>query len=655
MKRFTAIALAALMVLTVFASVIPASAVEVTSYEFMAGITNVSDDNISITSIDSPSVLYYAFDDEEGNETLDVVLMDDLKLDKQDIIYTTTIYTLDNGDEEVAYLGNPYAVVDSTGDWILSQKLVDEDAEDDYTLRVGEAISFPEGWELVANEIDVEGGKVWLTLLKDGDEMDSSVIDSTKTYVYSEDLNDNGDKDNEVLNLTVENVFAGMTTNMVIINNVDLISNEVKEIENNDDDEISGYEITLSGNTLTIKLDTDESETLSKDSIEEILGGFVSIKVNEEGTKATVVKTITEPGTYEFMDGITNINVSSPLNDTMNLSSLNSPSILYYAFDDEDGAETLNITVLSDDLKLEKQDIIYTTTIYTLDNGDKEVAYLGNPYAVVDSTGDWILSQKLVNEKAEDDYTLRVGEAISFPEGWELVANEIDVEGGKVWLTLLKDGDEMDSSVIDSTKTYVYSEDLNDNGDKDNEVLNLTVENVFAGMTTNMVIINNVDLISNEVKEIENNDDDEISGYEITLSGTTLTIKLDTDESETLSKDSTEEILGGFVSIKVNEEGTLAAAVRSVTIGGEVDEEVVDEEVVEEEVVEEEVVEEEVVEEEVVVDEVVVDEVVDEEVVVDEVADEVVDEEPPEEEPGFEAIFAIAGLLAVAFLVRRNK
>ena len=351
-----------------------------------------------------------------------------------------------------------------------------------------------------------------------------------------------------------------------------------------------------------------------------------------------------EVTSYEFMAGITNVS-----DDNISITSIDSPSVLYYAFDDEEGNETLDV-VLMDDLKLDKQDIIYTTTIYTLDNGDEEVAYLGNPYAVVDSTGDWILSQKLVDEDAEDDYTLRVGEAISFPEGWELTANEIDVEGAKVWLTLSKDGEEMDSSVIDATKAYVYSEDLNDNGDKDNEVLNLTVENVFAGMTTNMVIINNVDLISNEVKEIENNDDDEISGYEITLSGTTLTIKLDTDESETLSKDSTEEILGGFVSIKVNEEGTLAAAVRSVTIGGEVDEEVVDEEVVEEEVVEEEVVEEEVV-----VDEVVVDEVVDEEVVVDEVADEVVDEEPPEEEPGFEAIFAIAGLLAVAFLVRRNK
>ena len=100
---------------------------------------------------------------------------------------------------------------------------------------------------------------------------------------------------------------------------------------------------------------------------------------------------------YEFMDGITTIG------STMALTSESAPNILYYAFNGEEGAETLFVNLTDLNLEAYTDDIQYATTIYTLANGDLEVAYLGIPYAVVSSdSSNWIFCQKLVDEDADD-------------------------------------------------------------------------------------------------------------------------------------------------------------------------------------------------------------------------------------------------------------
>jgi len=161
-----------------------------------------------------------------------------------------------------------------------------------------------------------------------------------------------------------------------------------------------------------------------------------------------------------------------------------------------------------------------------------------------------------------------------------------------------------------------------------------------------MVKINNIDLISMDVLLIEDGDTDLFSDFEIDL-GTdpTLTIELeDSDDEISLTSDGVKDIFGDSISVRINDDDDFAAVVKTVIIGGPGPTEAPT----------------------AVVTEVATDEPTNETGVepgaptegptADTGETEVPTEVPTEDEvPGFEAVFAIAGLLAVAYLVLRQR
>ncbi|MBN2110545.1 MAG: PGF-CTERM sorting domain-containing protein, partial [Methanosarcinaceae archaeon] len=180
-----------------------------------------------------------------------------------------------------------------------------------------------------------------------------------------------------------------------------------------------------------------------------------------------------------------------------------------------------------------------------------------------------------------------------------------------------------------------------DVGDTDDVIVfRALITDVFQGQVDSLAVVEGLYLVESEdVLKIET--DDTFGELEVTgITGSIITMA--SDGAVTLSKDDTIDIAEGM-SFKVANDDTLRYyPFVEMTIAGEGEEE----EEEEEEVIEEE---EEVVEEE--------EEVVEEEEEVVEEEEEVVEEEEEEAEepaPGFEAIFAVAGLLAVAYLVRRN-
>ena len=654
-KKITAVTLTALMVLTMFTAMVPSAlgAVEVTApHEFMGAVGSVPG-SINLTSADNPGILYYDIDDQAGAETLDLYIDTNLDIDAANFKYTTTIYQTDEGDANVAWLGAAYYVVaNDTSEWWICEKLQDDDEDDDYLLRVGESLSLAEGMSISVMEIDVDGNKAWITLSKDGEEIGNEVVatdsdDEDPFFVFEADLDDDGDEDDEVMNFTVETVFAGMNTNMVKINNIDLISMDVLLIEDGDTDLFSDFEIDLGTDpTLTIELeDSDDEISLTSDGVKDIFGDRISIRINEDDNYAAVVTTITEPGTYELMGAVGS--VPGPIN----LTSADNPSLLYYDIDEQAGAETLDMYI-DTNLDIDAANFKYTTTIYQTDEGDANVAWLGAAYYVVaNDTSEWWICEKLQDDDEDDDYLLRVGESLSLAEGMSISVMEIDVDGNKAWITLSKDGEEIGNEVVatdsdDEDPFFVFEADLDDDGDEDDEVMNFTVETVFAGMNTNMVKINNIDLISMDVLLIEDGDTDLFSDFEIDL-GTdpTLTIELeDSDDEISLTSDGVKDIFGDSISVRINDDDDFAAVVKTVIIGGPGPTEAPT----------------------AVVTEVATDEPTNETGVepgaptegptADTGETEVPTEVPTEDEvPGFEAVFAIAGLLAVAYLVLRQR
>jgi S-layer protein (TIGR01567 family) len=351
---------------------------------------------------------------------------------------------------------------------------------------------------------------------------------------------------------------------------------------------------------------------------------------------------------YEFF-GMVNDLTEDPSGYTdFNLTSAEDPSVLYYDFEDADGDEVLNFSVHADNKEIKGMgNFLYETTIYDKDGKDF-IAWLGAPYFVVSNEGsDWYLSELLVDEDEDDTHLLEVGQTLTLEEeGLAFTPVEIDVDGGEVWFTLTRDGEEVDSSVIKEGSLYKYEEDLNESGDEDNTVLEFNVETVFAGINTNLVKINSTQLVSTEVVLVETPDSDLYDDFEVTTpKDDTLKITFDkSDDKITLKKDGIVCFLDRF-NFKMNGDGDVGGVCKIVEVGGV-----------------------NATEPDSGIDNGTNETVppVDGNATVEptepaetdttpEVTDDVPPVEPTEEEPGFEAVFAIAGLLAVAYLVLRKR
>ena len=384
---------------------------------------------------------------------------------------------------------------------------------------------------------------------------------------------------------------------------------------------------------------------LKKDGTISFINDRFSIKLNEDGDIAALTRTMTEPGKYELYAKIIG-NITDGKDDIVKLNSSYYPSILYYDLDEDEGEETLNFTIYDDTEEINGSSFMYTTTIYQGEHNEPYIAWLGAPFYVVDKTSDFYISELLLDEELTDDYLLKVGETLTLKEGVAITPDEIDVEGKKALFTITQDGESVDSSVTAETTYYTWSADLNDSGDDDNTVLSFYVDTVFAGMNSNVVKISEVWQVSTDIVVVEDNDDETIDDYVIDINGDTLTIELDDkDDDIDLKKDGTISLLNDRFSIKLNEDGDIAAVVKIVEIvGGEPIDDVTDD------------VTDNVTDD--VTDDVtdnVTDDVTDD--VTDNVTEDVTEVPTPEPtpEPGFEAVFAVAGLLAVAYLVLRQR
>ncbi len=340
----------------------------------------------------------------------------------------------------------------------------------------------------------------------------------------------------------------------------------------------------------------------------------------------------------------------------------------FYDLESGDSTESLNIT--SDDAATEGRviganDLVYTTTIETVEyeatfddvdqNGDAiraEYPILGlfaEKYIPLTNTTPDKLGKLLLDN--DDKYTLRTGSALELPNGYELTPKQIDVDGNKVWMELSKDGEFIEDQVLDlsgdvTSITWVYEAD-DVAGEDDIEVFRVRVTDVFQGQVDSLAVVEGLWLMDYEdVLEIE--DDDEFGKLSASVGATSLEFTND-DDSLTLTADDVVEIAEGMSFRVANDEDVLRFyPFVELTIEGEETTQPDEEEEMDEE---EQVTDNETEGNDTV--ETPVDETPDEteEPPVEDEGNETTDEGPV---PGFEAIFAVAGLLAVAYLVRRN-
>ena len=200
-------------------------------------------------------------------------------------------------------------------------------------------------------------------------------------------------------------------------------------------------------------------------------------------------------------------------------------------------------------------DLVYTCTprSVTYKNSDLNdkyggyviMGFMAEKYICYDNKTDQLVKM-LINQKSSVKKMLTTGESMEFREGYMLDAQEIDLEGGKVFLRLYKDGKEIDASVVIGGDTYTYEDD------EDVLLFSCKIDTVFRGTDSNMVIVKYVFLRSDNIIDVDSGDNFGV----MEVKSTSGNIILKNDEPLTLGQDDEVEIMDGLY-FKVADSGTL--------------------------------------------------------------------------------------------------
>ncbi len=567
MKRFAAVTLAALMLLTVFASAASAAdSVEIRGPVFNgSNIDDIVGDGVTIDATQF-AAFYYDIDDNVTTETLSIKNVSGNNgnvIGEGGIVYSTTIQKVDYEYEKpslgwdnyslLGFFADKYIPLKSNSADKLAKLVLDSD--DKYTVRTGETLDLGQGYSLQAKQVDVDGEKVWLEFDKDGEYVDDEIIDvGTGDSTWDVELDDIQDEDDVVvLKVHVNQVFQGAVDSIAQIEGIWLIdyANAIK-IES--DDEFGDLDdVSINGATLNIT--NEDSFTLTRDSTNELAEGL-SFKVADTPSNVLrfyLAKEITDAGTYEIRGSVASGEASW---DASNFAGF------YYDLNDNVETESLSVSDLDGNV-IGDGGLVYQTSI-------KEVAYeyededLGwDQYPVIgffaeeyiplkSSSADKLA--KLVLD-SDDKYTVRTGETLDLGEGYSLQAKQVDVDGEKVWLEFDKDGEYVDDEIIDvGTGDSTWDVELDDIQDEDDVVvLKVHVNQVFQGAVDSIAQIEGIWLIdyANAMK-IES--DDEFGELDdVSIQGDTL--KISNSDTFTLTRDSDQEIAEGM-SFKIADTAT---------------------------------------------------------------------------------------------------
>jgi len=161
------------------------------------------------------------------------------------------------------------------------------------------------------------------------------------------------------------------------------------------------------------------------------------------------------------------------------------------------------------------------------------VGFMGDKYVAVNSKANKLA--KLVYEMDETDkVTLVSGEVLKLGAGYELKINAVDAKASprQAWLSLSKDGKTVDEAVIGQKEVYVYTETVL--GEEDSLIFTVYVDSIFSG-TNDMIQMKHAWLIDNtNAKEIKTAD---TYGLLKVVNAEAGKIVLENDNTITLSQD----------------------------------------------------------------------------------------------------------------------
>ena len=453
------------------------------------------------------------------------------------------------------FFGKPYIAVENDATQ-LAPLVLSQGSSDRKTLKVGESWNLGKGYNLTVNQIDTEGDKVWFSLDKNGEEIESGVVEddgniSDKTFTARADF---GDADDQLYFITyVDSVFQGSADSIAVFKYTWLIDKDnVKLIESGD--EYQGFEVKEANedglvlknkDPITIHLDKDIKDYFTD-------SWYFQTSDNNKGfgNKGYIIypaMDATSPGSYTLRGVPADTNKTSSDGFTWNATTFGGfcyPVNKHQNFVNSNAwGEHLLIDSdagfgVSDPSKhtIDEDELIYSTKQFNSkykviselnltgssvpsDLGSNfywKLPWFGKPYIAVENDATQLASL-VVCQGSSDKKTLKVGETWELGKGYNLTVNQIDTEGDKVWFSLDKNGEELESTVveddgIDADKVFIAKADF---GDATDQIYFITyVDSVFQGSADSLAIFKYTWLIDKDnVMLIESGD--EYQGFEV--------------------------------------------------------------------------------------------------------------------------------------------
>jgi S-layer protein (TIGR01567 family) len=433
----------------------------------------------------------------------------------------------------------------------LSKVLIDND--DKKSVYSGSSLTLEDGYKLNIVQVDKNGDKVFVTLTKDGDELDSGIISGSGDYVYKTDLGDSDDV--VVVAVRFTSIFSGTESNAVTIQGIFQISEDYVELE--DGGSYGKMEITGFSNDY-IEMKNDGSISLSKGKTIDIMGKIKFIVADSNTLRFAPFVDMSSPGKYELRgtvaEGIEKL-TWTPLNFEG----------FYYDIDEGIQTEKLELKDIND-RSIPKNQLVYTSTPaqvsfehsgwgnFSVIGFMAEKYFAGYPSGAfgssssVDIISDGLLSKVLIDE--DDKKSVYSGSSLILEEGYTLNIVQVDKNGDKVMVTLTKDGKEVDTSIISGSGTYLYETDLGDSDDV--PLIAIHFDSIFSGTESNAVFVKGIFQISEDYLEIE--DGDTFGKMEVTGIGGSITMS--NKDSISLSKGKSIALMGD-ISINVADSSTV--------------------------------------------------------------------------------------------------
>ena len=571
MKRFAAVTLAALMLLTVFASAANAAVAS----EIRGPVYNGSDINDIIAkqggsiTIDASqfAAFYYDINDNVTTETLSIKDVAGTKgnvIGEGGLVYTTTIKQVSYDYDKPAAGWSNYSLIGFFADKYIPLKPTKADklaklvldSNDKYTVRTGEKLDLGQGYAIEAKQVDVDGKKVWLAFSKDGEFVDDEIIEvgtgDSASNTWNVELDDiQGEDDVVVLKLHVNQVFQGAVDSIAQIEGVWLIDYANAMTIESDDEFGELNKVSINGPTLNIT--NEDTFTLTRDSTNEVAEGM-AFKVADTSSNVLrfyPMKEITEPGTYQIRGQVASGNF---VWNAANFAGF------YYDIKDDVSTESLGVSNLNGNV-IPVGGLVYNTQIKKVSYEYDRPAAGWDTYPVIGFFAEQYIPikpskadklAKLILD-SNDKYTVRTGEKLDLGQGYAIEAKQVDVDGKKVWLAFSKDGEFIDDEIIEvgtgDSASNTWNVELDDiQGEDDVVVLKLHVNQVFQGAVDSIAQIEGVWLIDYANAMTIESDDEFGELNKVSVSGDTL--KITNDDTFTLTRDS-EEAIGQGMSFKI--------------------------------------------------------------------------------------------------------